>query len=195
MLMEVVMVRLFLYGRRAAGKSTVAAFLSEAGARVYKLSDPLYRIARELFGMKGKDRCLLQVLGDKLREIDPECLLNHFVLRLYTEGPQFAVVEDVRLLHEAERLRALGFLGVLVKAADAARSSRLRARGEDVRPEEDGHRTEAEVDLIVPDAVIDNSGTLKDLRKATAALLGELVYRQVARRAPGQRAECLAWNR
>lgn len=185
----VVRVWLFLYGRRAAGKSTVAGFLSEAGARVYKLSDPLYRIARELFGMQGKDRRLLQVLGDKLREIDPECLLNYLVLRLYAEGPQFAVVEDVRLLREAERLRGLGFLGVLVKAPDAARFSRLRARGEDVRPEEDVHRTEAEVDLIVPDAVIDNSGTEKDLRKATAAVLGELFYHEVARRAPGRWAD------
>lgn len=178
--------RLFLYGRRAAGKTTVAGFLSEVGAKSCKLSDPLYRIATDLFGMRGKDRRLLQVLGDKLREIGPDCLLEHLCNRLRVEEPEFAVVEDVRLLREAEYLRRRGFLGVLVKAPDAARMARLRARGEDVRPEEDEHRTEAEVDLILPDYVIDNSGTLKDLRKATLALLGELVYQTtVVCQAPG----------
>ena len=170
--------RLFLFGRRAAGKSAVAGFLEEWGARVYKLSDPLYRIARELFGMKEKDRALLQRLGNKLREIDPDCLLKHFSLRLCADGPQFAVVEDVRLLREAERLRQMGFAGVLVRAPDPVRFARLKARGENVLPEEEEHRTESEVDLIVPDYVIDNDGSLEDLRGAVAAVVAEAACRQ-----------------
>jgi dephospho-CoA kinase len=173
-----VTLRLFLFGRRGAGKSAVAGFLEEWGARVYKLSDPLYRIARELFGMKEKDRALLQRLGDKLREVDPDCLLKHLSFRLYADAPRFAVVEDVRLLREAERLRQMGFAGVLVRAPDPVRFARLKARGEDVLPEKEEHPTESEVDLIVPDYVIDNRGTLKELRKAAAAVVAEAVYRQ-----------------
>lgn len=170
--------RLFLFGRRGAGKSAVAAFLAEQGARVYKLSDPLYRIAQELFGMKGKDRMLLQRLGDKLREIDPDCLLKYLSLRLQADGPRFAVVEDVRLLREAERLRQMGFAGVLVRAPDPVRFARLEARGEDVLSEEEEHRTESEVDLIIPDFVIDNGGSLEDLRRAAAAVVTEAACRQ-----------------
>jgi dephospho-CoA kinase len=169
--------RLFLYGKRAAGKSTVARFLAEMGARVYKLSDPLYRIAEELFGMKEKDRRLLQLLGDKLREIDRDCLLRYLSFRLYRDEPGFAVVEDVRLVREAEYLRRIGFLGVLVKAPEALRQARLKNRGEGALPEAESHPTEAEVELITPDFVVENSGSLKELRKNVAAVVAEAVYR------------------
>jgi len=172
--------RVFLYGRRGSGKSTVARFLAECtGAKVYKISEPLYRVAREVFDMKGKDRRLLQVLGDKFREIDPDCLLRCLSHALYRDGPQAAVVEDVRLPREAEWLRRMGFVGVLVWAPEPVRLARLVERGEEVG-EEEGHATELGVDAIVPDYVLDNAGTLKDLRNAVRALVGEIVYRQVA---------------
>ncbi|MEW5934164.1 MAG: AAA family ATPase [Bacillota bacterium] len=174
------MFRVFLYGRRGSGKSTAARFLAECtGAKVYKISEPLYRVAREVFGMKGKDRRLLQVLGDKFREVDPDCLLRCLSLALYRDGPQAAVVEDVRLPREAEWLRRMGFVGVLVRAPEPVRLARLAERGEGVGAEEEGHATEAGVDAIVPDYVLDNGGSLKDLRNAARALVGEVVYRQV----------------
>lgn len=175
------MLRLFLFGRRGSGKSTVARFLAECtGVRIYKLSEPLYRVARDVFGMKDRDRRLLQVLGDKFREVDPDCLLRCLSLALYRDGPQAAVVEDVRLPREADWLRRMGFQGVLVRAPEPVRLARLAERGEDVGAEEEGHATEAGVDAVVPDYVLDNAGTLKDLRNAVRALVGEIAYRQVA---------------
>jgi len=172
--------RVFLYGRRGSGKSTAARFLVEcAGARVYKISEPLYRVARDVFGMRGKDRRLLQALGDKFREIDPDCLLRCLSLALYRDGPGAAVVEDVRLPREAEWLRRMGFVGVLVRAPEPVRLARLAERGEDVVTGEEAHATEVGVDAIRPDYVLDNGGSLKDLRSAVLALVGEMVYRRV----------------
>ncbi|MEW5933690.1 MAG: AAA family ATPase [Bacillota bacterium] len=171
--------RVFLFGRRGSGKSTAARFLAAcAGAKVYKISEPLYRVAREVFGMKGKDRRLLQVLGDKFREIDPDCLLRCLSHALYRDGPQAVVVEDVRLPREAEWLRRMGFMGVLVRAPEPVRLARLAERREEVG-EEEGHVTEVGVDAIVPDYVLDNGGSLKDLRNAVRALVGEIIYQQV----------------
>lgn len=174
------MLRVFLFGRRGSGKSTAAHFLAEStGAKVYKISEPLYRVAREVFGMEGKDRVLLQRLGDAFREIDPDCLLRCLSLALYRDGPRAAVVEDVRLPREAAWLRGSGFVGVLVRAPEPVRLERLRARGECVLGAEDGHATEAGVDAIEPDYVLDNGGSLKDLRNAVVALVAELVYRKI----------------
>jgi len=175
------MLRLFLFGRRGSGKSTVASFLAECtGAKVYKISEPLYRVARDVFGMKDRDRRLLQLLGDKFREIDLDCLLRYISLALYRDGPQAAVVEDVRLPREADWLRRMGFQGVLVRAPEPVRLARLEKRGE--RPESDTeeHATESGVDGIIPDYVLDTGGSFKDVRNAVRALVGEIVYRQVA---------------
>ncbi len=173
----------FLFGRRASGKSTAARFLAECtGARVYKLSEPLYQVAREVFGMEGKDRRLLQRLGDAFREIDVDCLLRCLLVAFGRDRPQVAVVEDVRLPREAEWLRQMGFVGVLVRAPEPVRLARLAERGEDVSGEEEGHVTEAGVEAIVPEYVLENAGTLKDLRNAVRALVGEMVYWQVASR-------------
>lgn len=182
--------RVFLFGRRGSGKSTVAQFLAGCtGARVYKVSGPLYWVAEELFGMEGKDRRLLQALGDKFREIDPDCLLRCLSAALERDRPRVAVVEDVRLPREAEWLRRMGFAGVLVRAPEPVRLARLAERGEDVSGEEEGHATEAGVEAIVPEYVLENAGTLKDLRNAVRALVGEMVYWQVASR---ERAVVLA---
>jgi dephospho-CoA kinase len=128
------------------------------------IAEPLYRIAFELFGATQKDRRLLQILGDKLREIDQDCLLNRLLEKI-EDYPGLIVVDDVRLVHEADVLRQHGFIAVKVVADDSVRLERLKARGEEVRADEDLHVTEQEVDLIVPDWVlVNNDCTLADLK-------------------------------
>ncbi|MDI6824665.1 MAG: AAA family ATPase [Bacillota bacterium] len=175
------MLRLFLFGRRGSGKSTVARFLAECtGAKVYKISEPLYRVARDVFGMEDRDRRLLQLLGDKFREVDPDCLLRCLSLALYRDGPQAAVVEDVRLAREADWLRRMGFQGVLVRAPEPVRLARLEKRGERSDADAEEHVTECGVKGITPDYVLETGGSFKDVRNAVRALVGEIVYRQVA---------------
>lgn len=158
--------RVFLFGKRGAGKSAVARRLANqtADGRIMSIAEPLYRIAFELFGATQKDRRLLQILGDKLREIDQDCLLNRLLEKI-EDYPGLIVVDDVRLVHEADVLRQHGFIAVKVVADDSVRLERLKARGEEVRADEDLHVTEQEVDLIVPDWVlVNNDCTLADLK-------------------------------
>jgi len=68
---------------------------------VMPIAKPLYEIARRLFGIEQKNRRLLQVLGDKLKEIDQGCLLNAF-LRKAQDYLGLIVVDDVQLAHEAQ---------------------------------------------------------------------------------------------
>lgn len=173
--------RIFLFGKRGAGKSTVARRLRHQvpDGVVMSIAEPLYEIACRLFGMKQKDRRLLQVLGDKLREIDQDCLLNA-LLRKAQDYPGLVVVDDVRLVHEAEMLRHHGFVAVKVVADNSARLERLKAKGEEIRADEDFHATETEVDLIVPDWVLVNNCAPADLEAKVHDLYRSICAAQVA---------------
>ncbi len=178
-LVSVPPLRVFFYGRRGSGKSTAAKyFAAVSGARILSIAEPLRQVAAIVFP-KCTDRKLLQTLGDKLREIDQDCLLN-IVLSKTAECAGPVVIDDLRLVHEAEVLRQHGFVGVLVQAKDAVRQHRLVSRGEEPRPEEDLHPTEAEVDLIRPDFVLENNADISDaeFKQKVLGLLGMIVVRQ-----------------
>lgn len=182
--------RVFLFGKRGTGKDTVARYLvcQATNGKVLSISQPLYQIAFELFGATQKDRRLLQILGDKLREIDQDCLLKKLLEKIddYQKIddyphliPDLIVVNDVRLVHEADVLRQHGFLGVKVVADDPVRLERLKARGEETGGDEDLHITEREVDLIAPDWVlVNNDCTLAELK----AKIDELYHFLLSRR-------------
>lgn len=182
-LVSVPPLRVFFYGRRGSGKSTAAKyFAAVSGAGILSIAEPLRQVAAIAFPGRT-DRKLLQTLGDKLREIDRDCLLN-IVLSKAAEYPGPVVIDDLRLVREAEVLRRHGFVGVLVRVSDDVRRQRLLARGENPRPAEDLHATEAEVDAIQPDFILENDADVTDeeFRKKVFVLLGKIVARGIDRR-------------
>jgi hypothetical protein len=65
----------------------------------------LKQIAVSYFGMKEKDRRLLQQIGTKMREIDENVWIKALVLKIQNENLIPFGVDDVRFLNEIERLK------------------------------------------------------------------------------------------
>ncbi len=190
-------IRIFVAGRRGAGKSTVCRILREEyDAIVVNLTEPIYDMAVWYFGMADKDRALLQRIGDAFRAIDPDWLAQWAYGSLakrwgerereiavwrkirglgepLPQGPDLLVIESVRLVREAEWLVRRGFHPIQVVADDAIRA--LRVQGESARDGDlDAHVTEREVDEIATNYVIVNNGSLQALRESVARVIARL---------------------
>lgn len=161
-------VNIYVVGLRRSGKDTVARFLAaqQPGSRLIALTDPLYDIGQRYFGMEGKDRALLQKLGDAFRAIDEDFLPKH-LLRLATEENTPVLCADIRLPREAGVLRAAGWLGIRVDRPEAARQQAVLEAGEHLSGPTAQHHTEQRVLEVPVDVVIANDGSLEDLQAAT----------------------------
>lgn len=180
--MRGVAARIYLAGRRGAGKSTAARILQEhRGARVAHVTDPIYDVARRYFGMSGKDRLLLQRIGDAFRGVDPAWLAKHAARELEREAGDapLLVIDGVRTEAEALLLNEQGWFGVLVEAPEAVRLARRPGEPE----EADWHVTEAAVDALPVRLRIWNGGTPEDFEERVLGLADALLRSPAGARA------------
>ena len=119
-----------LAGGMGAGKTTVAEYLAKQyGFAQVKISKPIYEIAELLWGPEAaKDRALLQDLGTKMREIDPDVWINHYVKSIKDAGV-FIVNDTMRFPNEYWALTRADFVTVRVLAPEAVRIDRLQKIG------------------------------------------------------------------
>ena len=112
--------RLGVMGPMGSGKTRWAKKYAQAhtSTRVMSIADPLKDIARDLFGMKGKDRALLQAIGTAFRRIDEDVWIKHLLRRL-EPGDEYVVVDDVRFQNEAMLLKQHGFMLIYLDVTDA----------------------------------------------------------------------------
>ncbi len=101
--------RIGLMGKMASGKSTLAARIMQKYPNIKKLSlaEPVKEIANNLFNMKNKDRHLLQQIGTKMREIDPNVWVDT-LLRNINDCDDI-IIDDVRFENEIIKLKQAGF--------------------------------------------------------------------------------------
>jgi hypothetical protein len=151
--------KLALCGKAGSGKSTLAKMLiDEHGYVRLAFADGIKKIAFEALGRQidksnPPERAFLQIIGDGARAIQSDIWIKHLDSELQTmleQGADRIVVDDVRRVNEAEYLRSQGFMLVTV-----------RGRGFDLG-ELAKHSSETEVDEIVPDFILDNSGSIED---------------------------------
>ncbi|WP_069768126.1 AAA family ATPase [Streptomyces sp. LUP30] len=173
--------RIAVVAPAGTGKSTCAGLIAEfAGARGLsharvKLAAPLYDLQAEVYRRAGaplaegaQDQLLMEALADALRRIRPTSLADDFTRRLASAPAQVVVNDDLRDPHvDAPVLRAHGFRVLRVTCDEDVRLKRLAERGDPTRAD----RSTREIDLITPDAVIDNSGDLDAYRTAVHDLL------------------------
>jgi dephospho-CoA kinase len=114
-----------LLGKMASGKTTTAQLFQQYFPQLQKLSfaDPVKQIATQIFNMKGKNRELLQDIGGKMREIDPNVWVN-FTIRL---AEQYAdvIIDDVRYLNEIDALKNAGFTIVYLEVTAEQQRERI----------------------------------------------------------------------
>ncbi|MFB4424347.1 hypothetical protein C5F59_025105 [Streptomyces sp. QL37] len=175
--------RISVVGLAGAGKSTCASLIEEYAldkglphARI-KLAAPLYDLQAQVYRRAGaplregaQDQVLMEALAGAMRRIRPDSLAADFASRLSGADTTGLVVnDDLRDPHvDAPALRAQGFRVLRVTCDEELRQVRLAGRGDPSRA--DG--STREIDLITPDAVIDNSADLDTYRSAVHALLG-----------------------
>ena len=101
-------------GKMCSGKSTLSNYLvKNKNFTRLGYGDFVKKYAKEIFDMKVKDRKLLQDLGQKLKEIDPNVwvkLLEKKLDSLEKKGIDKIVVDDVRFPQEIKSLRQKGFI-------------------------------------------------------------------------------------
>lgn len=163
-------------GRRGNGKSTIAKLIMEMYPEMdFKLLSfplPLKKVASKMFGitleqletikdstaMLYKDgydypisiRRILQDLGEFARSINQDYFLNEMKKELGNH--ENVIIADLRFLNEAAIISSFND-GYIIKVK------------RDIPTNNDNHPTEKEVDSIDADFLIQNSGTIDDLRE------------------------------
>lgn len=160
--------RVAFYGQMASGKTYLAKYLEETyGYRRVAFADKLKAIAYELFHVTGKDgnsRLILQQIGGSMRAIDKDVWINHLIstLKWYVDTGRMnahapIVVDDLRLVNEAEALKANGFTLIRVDVEETQRVARVSTLYPSMPSEAVLDVSEREYEVIVPDYVIVNN--------------------------------------
>lgn len=159
-----------LIGKSGVGKSTVAKLLHyHAGTERISTGLICRQIAKLLFG--NDDKSTTQTLDDSLTKIDPSIFLKAALLTSPIGRP--ICLDSLRFRSDYEIARQLGFTIVRVVAPDSVRISRLYERGQSFNPAVDGlHRSETELDKVIVDFEVENSGNIRTLETTVKALLG-----------------------
>lgn len=152
-------------GRSLAGKDTIADYLVEGyGFKKVSFAEPIYEIARKYFGMKEKDRKLLQDIGEKFREIDPDIWIKLLIKRLNKH--ERYVISDVRQANEYIKCKKQGFIPIRVQSNLDLRIERCKKRDGVENPDISLWENKGETGADSFDYYeIDNNSTLENLYK------------------------------
>lgn len=166
-------IRIAIVGKQRSGKDSLGLLLESLyGFKSVALADKIRILAKELFGMKFKNRQLLIDIGEKLREID-ELVWCQYLMK-HNRQEKLLLVTDVRMLHEVSYLKEQGFKFIKIHADKEVRMER---EGYDPRAEKS--RTEREVDKIQADFNIINNGTKEEFYNDALAVMSLLIERSV----------------
>jgi hypothetical protein len=166
-------IKLCLIGKLRSGKSTAADYLTLFyDFQPFAFADPLKRYLHEIFPnvpREPKPRRLLQLFGQKMREIDPDVWVNLTMHKIDEYLRQHAcdcsplkprvVVTDCRQQNEYDRLRAAGFKFIRINADDELRIRRALEAGDDFTVHDLAHETELLVDSFDVDYEVYNDRT------------------------------------
>lgn len=170
-----------IIGKAGGGKTTlVKALRDELGYAHLSFAYNLKRIAVDLWGVDAVlNRGLMQDLGLKMREIDPDVWCNRLIREIDDEAnavgyflgnrtPPPVAIDDCRFPNEYAALRARDFVFVRVVCPEAVRVDRLKAIGKFQTLEQLQHVSETALDDIQADYTIDTDGPTADAIQALA---------------------------
>ena len=171
-------------GQTGSGKDTFCDILKKKhpDALLVRFSDPLSKILGIFFdGIKKEDQqWLASTLRDRFGE---DILMKAMSRRLEKAEEQLILVNGIRVKEELEAVKEKGGLIVYISLDVKTRWERVKERNErkddDVDFEKflqiDEGRTEVQIKDMEQkaDVVIDNSGTLEDLREKCEKLIKE----------------------
>ena len=108
--------RIAIAGKICSGKSFLAKLIvnnSKYNANIYSFGNSVKRHASEIFGMNYKDRKLLQLFGEKMKEIDENIWIkktfNKINCDLHVKKQLGIIIDDLRFENEADYLLSKNF--------------------------------------------------------------------------------------
>jgi dephospho-CoA kinase len=168
-----------LFGHMAAGKSTIAAGLEDAGFTRMSFAAPLKNVAAlaygkidkgEMYEVVPKDsgaekhlisgREILQGIGEVIKWVDRDFWMKCFMRDTARYETMPLIVDDGRFLFERDYLKATGWLIVGVEAPEEVRDSRyMTLHGRIPSQHEKEHESERDIPIIIAEADIVVDGT------------------------------------
>lgn len=166
--------KIAILGKSGAGKDTVADYLIEKyGFTKIRFGTSLYEICEKYFGMKNKDRKLLQDVGLAMRSVKPTVFVDLAEQEILNTNTNI-VVSDLRQPNEYEMLKKNGFEFLYIESDLNKRIDRLEKR-DNIKIDEnyidriENNPVETSCEEIVRNSKgiikINNSGSLEDLYK------------------------------
>lgn len=175
-----IVLKIGLVGKMRSGKDTVADILETKGFVNYKFSQGIKDVKNLLDYNKkdGKDRKMLQNLGQGLRQIVGEDVWIHYTLDHVMSGAtcENILISDCRQPNEAETLRNRNYWLVKVHTDEKVRIQRMSDLGDVFTLEDLCHETEVSLDTIECDFIITNDGTLQELNDSVEVLYNYLSW-------------------
>jgi hypothetical protein len=150
------------------GKDNVAKFMimelakQDIYARQYAFADALRDYCRVAYGMKEKNSQMLQIVGTDIfrNSIRENFWIDCLHYKLEADKPQIAIITDVRFPNELRYVCDNGFTVRIDRYTDSG-GIRLPYRTTD---RDNNHESETALDDFSWDYVIENDGSLEDLK-------------------------------
>lgn len=110
-------------GKICSGKSTLTDKLMKRYPKLIKKSfaGKIKELAVELFGMKEKDRKLLQDIGTNMRLIDPDVWVNYII----NGTDDNVIIDDLRFENEARLLKQHNWIIIRLNITDELQRKRI----------------------------------------------------------------------
>lgn len=166
--------RIAISGKMCSGKSTITQYLVEHYGFVERsFALKLKSIVEDLFDVKTKDREMLQLVGEKMRQIDSYVWVRY----LFRDMPsdKNIVVSDVRYLNEIVTLKEGGFVTIRVEIDEKIQRERYKKLYDEVSNETFYHVSEIALDDYDGfDYVLDGAMSKDNLLEAVDNIIGEL---------------------
>lgn len=180
------MIKLVVYGLTGSGKSTSSGLIRDhfesKGYQVanLKLAQPLYELQQQFYRAAGKqislydqDQILLECIATQLRRVSPTSLVDSFLRRLEITKADIVINDDLRDVDvDYPMLKQHGFSFIRITCREEIRLERLKQRSD--LSIVTNSTTTTKLDMIQPHAIIDNSGSLVDLKQNICTALKRL---------------------
>lgn len=144
------MYKIAFSGKAYSGKSSYAHYLRDIyGFEVLSFATILKETVTEVFGMKEKDRDLLQKVGAALREIDSNVFVNYLERQIQSIPNNLCAgltVDDLRYPNEADMLKRNGFILVRLIVVPEVLEERASKLNVEMTEEQKSHHSECALD-------------------------------------------------
>lgn len=195
---------ILLGGRFASGKTSAAKFFIDnpqkfGDFKEVNFADKLKEVATDLFGMKKKDRSLLQKLGtEAMRSIDPDVWAKYIFDRTIpmweeqfdinpaangwiTKHSEFLnfVVGDARYENELMYGTKAGSINVFVDVKEEIRMERYKAIYGQYPTEEQMNHPSETIDPSKFDLTIENNDTIFEFHETLEKLYNDILCQKI----------------